>query len=76
MEPFRHHIFVCTQEKPEGVTSCPGNGSWRVLQALERELVAQELDDEVQVTIQFPDDVQASKGPQVTVCNKGAGYPF
>jgi len=50
MEPFRHHIFVCTQEKPEGVTSCPCNGSWRVLQALERELVAQGLDDEVQVT--------------------------
>jgi (2Fe-2S) ferredoxin/SAM-dependent methyltransferase len=50
MEPFRHHIFVCTQEKLEGVTSCPGNGSWRVLQALERELAAQGLDHEVQVT--------------------------
>jgi (2Fe-2S) ferredoxin/predicted O-methyltransferase YrrM len=50
MEPFRHHIFVCTQEKPEGVTSCPCNGSWRVLQALERELAAQGLDNEVQVT--------------------------
>jgi (2Fe-2S) ferredoxin/predicted O-methyltransferase YrrM len=50
MEPFRRHIFVCTQEKPEGVTSCPNNGSFRVLQALERELVSQGLDDEVQVT--------------------------
>ena len=50
MEPFRQHIFVCTQEKPEGVTSCPGNGSWRVLQALERELGSQGLDNEVQVT--------------------------
>jgi len=50
MEPFRHHIFVCTQEKPEGVTSCPCNGSWRVLQALERELIAPGLDDDVQVT--------------------------
>jgi len=50
MEPFRHHIFVCTQEKPEGVTSCPGNASWQVLQALERELIAQGLDNEVQVT--------------------------
>jgi len=50
MEPFRHHIFVCTQEKPEGVTSCPCNGSWRVLQALERELVTQGLDNDVQVT--------------------------
>jgi len=50
MEPFRHHIFVCTQEKPEGVTSCPKNGSLRLLQALERELSSQGLDNEVQVT--------------------------
>jgi len=50
MEPFRHHIFVCTQEKPEGVTCCPGNASWQVLQALEREIIAQGLDNEVQVS--------------------------
>ena len=50
MEPFRHHIFVCTQEKPEGVTSCPSNGSLRILHALERELGSQGLDNEVQVT--------------------------
>jgi (2Fe-2S) ferredoxin/predicted O-methyltransferase YrrM len=50
MEPFRHHVFVCTQEKPEGVTSCPNNGSLRVLQALEHELASQGLDNEVQVT--------------------------
>jgi len=50
MELFRQHVFICTQEKPENVTSCPGNGSLRVLQALEQELVAQGLGDEVQVT--------------------------
>jgi len=50
MEPFRQHLFICTQEKPEGVTSCPHNGSFRVLQALERELISQGLDDDVQVT--------------------------
>jgi len=50
MEPFRHHIFVCTQEKPEGVTCCPSSGSWRVLQALQRELGSQGLDREVQVS--------------------------
>ncbi len=50
MEPFRYHVFVCTQEKPEGVTSCPSNGSLRVLQALERELDTSRLDKEVQVT--------------------------
>jgi (2Fe-2S) ferredoxin/predicted O-methyltransferase YrrM len=50
MEPFRYHVFVCTQEKPEGVTCCPGSGSLRVLGALHRELGAQGLDKEVQVT--------------------------
>ena len=50
MEPFRYHAFVCTQEKPEGVTSCPAAGSFRVLDALHRELGAQGLAEEVQVS--------------------------
>jgi (2Fe-2S) ferredoxin len=50
MEPFRRHVFVCTQAKPEGVTSCPANGSFGLLQALDREILAHQLDDEVQVT--------------------------
>ena len=50
MEPFHQHVFVCTQRKPEGVASCPSQGSLRVLQALERELDAQGLDHQVQVT--------------------------
>ena len=32
MEPFHQHVFVCTQEKPEGVVSCPNQGSLGVLQ--------------------------------------------
>lgn len=50
MEPFRHHVFVCTQDKPEGAASCPHNGSVRILEALERELKSQGLADEVQLT--------------------------
>ncbi len=50
MEPFRYHVFVCTQQKPEGVSSCPKNGSLQVLQALEREIAAHGLDNEVQLT--------------------------
>lgn len=50
MEPFRHHVFVCTQDKPEGAASCPHNGSIRVLQALERELKSQGLADDVHLT--------------------------
>ncbi len=50
MEPFRQHVFICTQEKPEGASSCPHNGSLQVLQRLETELESQELEGEVQVT--------------------------
>lgn len=50
MEPFYHHVFVCAQEKPEGVTCCPTGGSLRVLPALHRELGSQGLDNDVQVT--------------------------
>lgn len=50
MEPFRHHIFVCTQQKPEGVPSCPANQSVSMLQALEQEIIAQGLDDDVQLS--------------------------
>lgn len=50
MEPFRHHVFVCTQQKPEGVTCCLAGGSVSVLETLQAELGRQKLSDEVQVT--------------------------
>jgi 3-hydroxy-5-methyl-1-naphthoate 3-O-methyltransferase len=73
MEPFRHHVFVCTQEKPEGVTSCPSGGSWPILRELEQELILQGLDDEVQVTtcgcLSLCDD-----GPVMVVYPGGVWY--
>ena len=50
MEPFRHHVFVCTQQKPEGVTCCPASGSMSILGALHGELGKQGLNNDVQVT--------------------------
>ncbi len=50
MEPYRYHAFVCTQEKPEGVPCCTAAGSFTVLNALHRELGAQGLADEIQVS--------------------------
>ncbi len=50
MEPFRFHLFVCTQQKPEGVTSCPASGSFAVLGALDREIQAHGLNHDVQLT--------------------------
>ena len=50
MELFRFHLFVCTQQKPEGVPSCPASGSFAVLGALDREIQARGLDNDVQLT--------------------------
>ena len=50
MEPFRYHIFVCTQEKAEGVPCCSVAGSGRVLNALHGELGAKGLSDAIQVS--------------------------
>lgn len=50
MEPFRFHMFVCTQQKPEGVASCPASGSFAVLEALDRAIQDSELKGNVQLT--------------------------
>ncbi len=50
MGPFRFHVFVCDQQKPEGVPCCAARGSGQVLEALRREINARGLEDEVQVT--------------------------
>ncbi|HXZ42220.1 MAG TPA: methyltransferase [Terriglobales bacterium] len=50
MEPFRFHLFVCTQHKPEGVPSCPTSGSLAVLDGLDREIQARGLNRDVQLT--------------------------
>jgi (2Fe-2S) ferredoxin/SAM-dependent methyltransferase len=50
MAPFRFHVFVCDQQKPEGVACCAARGSGQVLEELRREVNARGLEDEVQVT--------------------------
>jgi (2Fe-2S) ferredoxin/predicted O-methyltransferase YrrM len=50
MEPFRFHLFVCTQQKPEGVPSCPASGSLAVLEGLDREVQKRGLSLDVQLT--------------------------
>ena len=50
MEPFRFHLFVCTQQKPEGIPSCAAHGSQAVLEALDREIETRGLGNDVQLT--------------------------
>jgi (2Fe-2S) ferredoxin/predicted O-methyltransferase YrrM len=50
MEPFRFHVFLCDQQKPDGVPCCTARGSVQLLETLRREINARGLEDEVQVT--------------------------
>ena len=50
MQPFRYHVFVCDQQKPEGVPGCAAGGSAQVIAALRREIATQGLGDKVQLT--------------------------
>lgn len=73
MAPFRYHAIVCSQEKPEGVPSCSAAGSFRILDALYRELGAQGLADEVQVSTCGCLGLCES-GPVMIVYPEGAWY--
>ena len=73
MEPFRYHVYVCTQEKPEGLPSCTANGCQAVLEALRREVGAAGLDDEVQVTTCGSLGL-CTRGPNMVVYPEGVWY--
>jgi len=73
MEAFRFHVFVCDQQKPEGVPCCAARGSGQVLEALRREIVARGLEDEVQVTACGSLGL-CENGPNMVVYPEGAWY--
>jgi (2Fe-2S) ferredoxin len=50
MEPFRFHLYVCTQQKPEGVPSCAASNSIAMLEVLEKEILQRGLGRDVQLT--------------------------
>jgi len=73
MEPFRFHVFVCDQQKPEGLPCCSARGSGRVIDALRREIVARKLDDEVQITTCGSLGL-CEHGPNLVVYPEGTWY--
>jgi (2Fe-2S) ferredoxin/SAM-dependent methyltransferase len=50
MQPFRFHVFLCDQNKPEDLPCCSARGSAQLLETLRREVAARGLSAEVQVT--------------------------
>lgn len=73
MEPFRYHVYVCTQEKPDGLPCCSANGSAAVLEALRAEIARAGLGDEVQVTPSGSLGL-CERGPNMVVYPEGVWY--
>jgi (2Fe-2S) ferredoxin len=73
MEPFKYHVFVCAQEKPDGAPCCAARGSAQVLDALRAEIGSAHLDDQVQVTTCGSIGL-CERGPNMIVYPEGVWY--
>lgn len=75
MEPFRLHVLVCNQQKPEGVPCCSARGAGAVMEALDREIKARRLEHEVKVTTCGSLGL-CEHGPNMVVYPEGVWYSF
>jgi (2Fe-2S) ferredoxin/precorrin-6B methylase 2 len=73
MEPFRYHVFVCDQKKPDGYPCCSARGSIRVIDALRKEVVTQGLANDVQIT-RCGSIGLCERGPNMIVYPEGIWY--
>ena len=73
MHPFRHHVFVCDQRKPEGSPCCSARGSAAVIEALRREVATRGLSESVAVTT-CGSLGMCENGPNLVVYPEGIWY--
>lgn len=73
MTVFPFHVFVCDQQKPEGVPCCSARGSATVIERLRAEVARQGLHDAVQVTVCGSLGL-CERGPNMVVYPQGVWY--
>ena len=73
MGPFRYHVFVCEQQKAEGVPCCAAHGSAKVLEALRKEVAERGLANDVLVTACGSFGL-CDRGPNMIVYPEGVWY--
>ncbi|MGA2628592.1 MAG: methyltransferase [Terriglobia bacterium] len=73
MEPFRYHVYVCDQQKPEGVPCCSVRGSAKTIDMLRKEIASRSLLEEVQVTVCGSLGL-CERGPNMVVYPEGVWY--
>jgi (2Fe-2S) ferredoxin len=73
MEPFRYHVYMCDQQKAEGLPCCAVRGSAKVIDALRKEVAVQGLADVVQITTAGSLGL-CENGPNMVVYPDGIWY--
>jgi (2Fe-2S) ferredoxin len=73
MEPFKYHVYVCTQEKPDEMPCCAASGSQQVLEALRSAIHEAGLHDNVQITTCGSLGL-CERGPNMVVYPEGVWY--
>jgi (2Fe-2S) ferredoxin/predicted O-methyltransferase YrrM len=73
MQVVPYHVFVCEQQKPDGVPCCSARGSAAVIEALRAQIGRQSLGDVVQVTVCGSFGL-CERGPNMVVYPEGTWY--
>jgi len=73
MEPFKYHVYVCNQQKPEGAPGCAAHGSEKVIDCLRKEVMKNGLGDTVQITTCGSVGL-CERGPNMIVYPEGIWY--
>jgi (2Fe-2S) ferredoxin/predicted O-methyltransferase YrrM len=73
MEPFKYHVFVCDQRKTEGIPCCSARGAAKVIETLRKEVAAQGLSNDVQITTCGSIGL-CERGPNLIVYPEGIWY--
>jgi (2Fe-2S) ferredoxin/SAM-dependent methyltransferase len=73
MEPFKYHVYICNQQKPEGVPGCAAHGSEKVIDCLRKEIMKSGLGDTVQITTCGSIGL-CERGPNMIVYPEGTWY--
>jgi len=73
MEPFQYHIYVCTQNKPDGIPCCHRDGAEAIVARLRKEIAGRGLAESVQLTTCGCLGL-CEKGPNMIVYPEGTWY--
>ena len=73
MQVVPFHVFVCDQQKPEGVPCCSARGAAEVIEELRAEIARQGLTGTVQVTVCGSFGL-CERGPNIVVYPEGTWY--